>query len=148
MEEHVGDLAILEKRYAELVETLETQLQEARRKLTIVSNAIELLKKEGIFDQQKLIQVPTVLSERYKNMSMTKAVIDILKTKTLSARDIYSELLKHGFESKSKKLLGDLQSSLSRLKGKGVIISKKQGNAYKYSLPKSKEVIIEEKIPE
>jgi hypothetical protein len=138
MKEHMADLNILAKKYHELIESLENQLVEAKRKFTVVSEAIELLKKEGVFDQDKLFKIHPIISERYKDMSMKKAIEDILGSnehKKLSAEDIHSELLKHCYESKSKNLKRDVYSRLFRMEENGILISIKEDGRKKYLLP-------------
>ena len=45
MEGNIGDLNALARKYQEQVEMLQGQLDEARKNLTIVSQAIELLRR-------------------------------------------------------------------------------------------------------
>jgi hypothetical protein len=149
MKEHLIDLDILVKKYQDIIKSLEIQLEEAKRKFTVISEAIDLLGKEGIFDQEKLFKFPSVLDDRYKEMSMWRAIEDILKSnqnEKLSAEIIYSELIKHGFESKSKNLKGDVYSRLSRLEEKGKLNSTKKGGIKRYFLPKKEEEKIEGEI--
>ncbi len=146
MEEHMTDLNILAKKYREQIESLQNHLDEAKRKFTVVSDAIELLKKEGVFDQEKLFETPNVLSDQYKDKSMTEAVEDILKSnqpEKLSVDVIYSELLKHGFKSESQNLQRDVYSRLNRMEKSGKSISTKRGKGKKkkYFLPKKEEEI-------
>lgn len=130
MKEHMADLNGLAKKYREQIESLQNQLEEAKRKFTVVSEAIELLKREGIFDQEKLFEMPTVISDQYKDKSMTEAVEDILRVnqpEKLSVDVIYSELVKHGFKSESQNLKGDVYSRLNRMEKSSKLISTKRG---------------------
>jgi hypothetical protein len=147
MQEHMADLSILSKKYQERVESLEKELQEAKRKFTVVSEAIELLKREGVFDQEKLFEIP--LTDRYRGKGMTEAIEDILKLaqpEKLSVDLIYSELVKNGFKSKSKNLKRDLYTRLFRLEEAGKLSSTKKGGVKRYFLPKAEEEKNEEGI--
>ena len=56
-----------------------------------------MLRREGIFEQEKLFETPTVLSDRYKEMGMREAIEEVLKSnqpEKLSVDFIYSELIK------------------------------------------------------
>jgi len=143
MKEHLVDLDVLAKKYQERITSLENELNEEKRKLSLVSEAITLLRKEGIFDQEKLFETPTVLSDRYKGMGMREAIEEILKSnqpEKLSVDIIYSELLKNGFNSGSKNLRRDLYTRLFRLEEKGILNStRKKGGIKKYFLPKLEE---------
>lgn len=149
MQEHMADLSIMAKKYQERIESLEKELQEAKRKFTVVSEAIELLRKEGIFEQEKLFEAPPKLSDRYKDKSMPDAIEDILKTaypEKLPVDVIHSELLKNGFESKSQNLRRDLYTRLFRLEESGRLDSTKKGGVKRYFLPKIEEEKKEEII--
>ena len=136
------DLSILARKYQEQIQSLETELNEEKRKLTVVSEMIELLKREGIsYEQEKLFETSPVLSHRYKDMEMPEAIQDILKSREhekLSADDIYNELVKNDFSSKSKNLKGDVYTRLSRMEKGHKLAStkKKKGHLKRYFLPK------------
>ncbi|HMK76435.1 MAG TPA: hypothetical protein VK568_09690 [Thermodesulfobacteriota bacterium] len=139
MADYGADLELLAKQYGNLIQSLEKQLDEAKRKFAMVSEVIELLKKEGLYGQNKLFDVPTVLSDRYGEMSMWEAIQDILKSehyKWASAEVIHAELLKNGFKSKSENLKRDIYSRLYRLEKDGALISRKESGVKKYSLAK------------
>jgi Fic family protein len=111
------------------------RLSEARRKLTVVTEAIELLKKEGVFDQDKLFSTPEILSNKYKDWGMKVAIEDILKSahgNKASAQYVISELQKHGFVSKSKNLKRDVYTRLFRLQKRGILGARKEGGLKKY----------------
>jgi len=139
MEGHVSDLNLLLKKYRAQVESLQEQLSEASKNLNVVSEAIELLKREGGFGQQRLFETPNPISDRYKDMSMTGAIEDILrqnKPHKLSAEEIYSELVKNGFKSDSKDLKRDLYVRLYKMNKGGKIVTTKKvkGKLKKYFL--------------
>lgn len=147
MQEHMADLSVMAKKYQERIEVLEKELQEAKRKLSVVSEAIELLRKEGIFEQEKLFETPPILSDRYKDKSMPDAIEDILRRahpEKLSVDIIHSELLKNGFESKSQNLRRDLYTRLFRLEESGRLNSTRKSGIKRYSLPKMEEQKTEE----
>ena len=83
MTDYGTDLDLLAKQYGNLIQSLEKQLEEAKRKFGMIAEVIELLRKEGIYGQDKLFQVPAVLSDRYNEMSMAEAIKDILKSDQL-----------------------------------------------------------------
>ena len=131
----MADLGLLEKRFRDEIESLELRLSEARRKLTVVTEAIELLKKEGVFDQDKLFSTPEILSNKYKDWGMKVAIEDILKSahgNKASAQYVISELQKHGFVSKSKNLKRDVYTRLFRLQKRGILGARKEGGLKKY----------------
>ncbi len=149
MADYGTDLELLAKQYSNLIQSLEKQLDEAKRKFAMVSEVIELLKKEGLYGQDKLFDVPTVLSDRYVEMSMGEAMQDILKSdqyKWASAEIIHAELLKNGYKSKSENLKRDVYSRLYRLEKDGILISKKESGLKKYSLAKSTKEEPKEKV--
>lgn len=148
MTDYGTDLDLLAKQYSNLIQSLEKQLEEAKRKFGMISEVVELLRKEGIYGQDKLFQVPPVLSDRYSEMSMGEAIKDILKSdqyKWASVEVIHAELVKNGFKSKSENLKRDIYSRLYRLEKDGVLISKKEGGVKKYSLGKSEKEETKEK---
>jgi len=139
------DLSILARKYQERIQALENDLNEEKRKFNLVSEMIELLRKEGIsYEEEKLFDASTVLSHRYKDMSMTKAIFDILKSrehKQLSANDVYQGLVKNDFTSRSKNLKRDVYTRLLRLEQNEKIGStkKKKGQPKRYFLLKTEE---------
>lgn len=146
MEEHNGDLTILAKKYKDQVLALESQLAEAKRRLAVVTEAVELLTKEGIFEQTGLFPISAQISEKYKDMSMSQAIEVILESiphHKASAKIILLELQKNGFRSSSKNFKRDVYTRLFRLEEKGKLISKKEKGIKIYSL-KSKEVMSSE----
>jgi aspartate/glutamate racemase len=149
MKEHSIDLDMLAKKYQERITSLENELNEEKRKLNLVSEAITLLRREGIYEQEKLFENPTVSSDRYKDMSMKEAIEDILRSyqpEKLPVDLIYSDLVTNGFKSESKNLRRDLYSRLSRLEDDGILDSIKRGRVKKYFLPKTEEEKKEETI--
>lgn len=135
MKEQMADLGLLEKRFKDEIESLELRLSEARRKLTVVTEAIELLEKEGVFDQEKLFSTPEILSTKYHDMGMKEAIKDILKSahgKKASAEYVILELKKHGFISKSKNLKRDVYTRLFRLHKRGILGARKESGLRRY----------------
>jgi Fe2+ transport system protein B len=139
------DLSILARKYQERIQFLESELSEEKRKLALVTEMIDLLKKEGIsYEQEKLFDdLSPVLSQRYKDMTMTEAIYDILRAhehEKLSADDIYKELVKNGFglKSKSKNVKRDVYTRLLRLEQgeKLTATKKKKGRPKRYFLPR------------
>ena len=135
MKEQIGDLSVLEKRFQDEIKNLEERLSETKRKLTIVIEAIGLLKDGGTFNQNKLFNTPEPLSNKYKDMSMKQAIKDVLQSyhgKKVSAGTILSDIQENGFVSKSKNLKRDVYTRLFRLHKSGVLGSRKEGGLKKY----------------
>jgi hypothetical protein len=148
MEEHTGDLSMVAKRYKEQVEALENQLAEAKRRLAVVTEAIELLMKEGIFEQEGLFSISSPISSKYRDLSMPEAIEAVLESTPLRkapARTILVELQKNGFKSASKNLKRDVYTRLFRLEHKGKLISKKERGIKVYLLPPKEVNSLEEK---
>jgi len=149
MTEHRTDLGALVKKYDQIILGLENQITEAKRKKEIVMQAINLLEKEGILEQDKLFELPPIqLSEKYAEASMSEAIQDILKSidHGLSAEEIHTELTRHGYKSKSQNLKRDVYTRMYRLGQIGKLSSFKEGGVKKYKLPeKEKEAKGEQK---
>lgn len=140
MERQMADLNFLVKKFQKRIESLQTEIEETKKNLNVASGAIELLRREGVLGQQRLFTSPDMISDRFKDMSMTQAVENILKEKhpdKLSADDIYLELVSNGFQSDSHNLKGDVYSRLNRMNSSGKIISTKKakGKMKRYFLP-------------
>jgi len=140
--ENMTDLSLLAKRYQEQMQSLQTQIDEVKRKFTVVSETIELLQREGVFDKENP-ETPIVVSDRYSDKSVPEAIEDILRLNQpnkLPAATIHLELLKYGFKSESKNFKGDVHSILNRMEKSGKILSAKRGKGKKkYFLPKKEE---------
>ena len=139
MKEHDGDLKILARKYSDQIHALENQLAEAKRRLAVVTEAVELLTKEGIFEQAGLFPISTQISEKYKDMSMSEAIEVILESMPIhkaSARTVLLELQRNGFKSASKNFKRDVYTRLFRLEEKGKLDSKKEKGIKIYYLPK------------
>ena len=137
MKDDGSDLLSLAQKYQELIESLEQQIGEARRKRTVIAEAIDILRKEGVLAQDKLSQIPPVnVSQEYsKKRNMTDSICDILQAgKMLSAEEIYDELMRHGYKSSSQSLKKDVYTRLYRLRISKVLISMKEGGLKKYRI--------------
>jgi hypothetical protein len=149
MDEHNGDLKILAKKYADQVHILESQLAEAKRRLAVVTEAVDLLTKEGIFEQAGLFPITTPISDKFKDMSMAEAIKVVLESAPLnkaSAGTVLLELQRNGFKSASKNFKRDVYTRLFRLEQKKRLLSKKEKGIKIYYLP-AKEVIASEEKP-
>lgn len=146
MKEQVADLGLLESRLQADIQELEHRLEEAKRKLDVVTEAIALLEKEGVLGQEALFP-QALISMKYKGMTMTAAIKDVLRSyrgKKMSAESILQELQRQGFSSNSKNLKRDVYTRLYRLQGRKVIGYRKEGGFNQYFLKEEK---IEE-VPE
>lgn len=135
------------KKYHNKVTELEEELVEAKRKLNSLLEVSELLRKEGAStNQENLFQSPPQfkVSNKYENLSMSKAIIDFLKDSHSepTAREILTGLTRNGFKSDSKSLLQDIYGQLKNLQTKGDIISiKKKKSFMRYK------IVSQEKTP-
>jgi hypothetical protein len=114
----------LKKEYSMWVDranTLEEQYKEAHQNAESIQRVINLMKGHitpSLERTAPLSQMP----DKYKNMTMTAVVFDILKAeKNLSMDEIYQRLIANGFQSKSKTLKRDVATKLSELKKRGSI---------------------------
>lgn len=144
MDGNIKDLTSLARKFQKQVDSLQIQLDEARKNLTIVSQAVALLQREGDDDQERLFNLPDVVSFKYKDTTLSAAIKDILLQRhpeKLSAEEIYEELIKNGFKSNSKNMKRDLYTRLFRMTNAKdePLISIKKGKVKKYSLPKRAE---------
>jgi cell division protein FtsB len=141
MKEQVADLSLLEKKFQDEIKALEDQLLKTKKRLTIVTEAIELLKEGGTFNQDNLFIMPETLSDKYKGVPMRKAIEEILRSyhgKKVSAGDVLSNLKKNGFVSKSKNLKRDVYTRLFRLRKSGILCSRTEGGLKKYFIKEDK----------
>jgi len=143
MKDQIGDLSVLEKKFQDEIQGLEEKLSETKRKLSIVIEAIGLLKDGGTFNQNKLFNMPEPLTNKYKDMSMKQAIKDVLQSyggKKVSAETILSDIQKNGFVSKSKNLKRDVYTRLFRLHKSGVLGSRKEGGLKKYFIKEANDI--------
>lgn len=137
MDGDVKDLNALARKYQEQVDLLQGQLEEAKKNLAIVFQAIDLLRREGNGGQERLFKIPEVVGSKYRDVSMAAAIKDILLQKQpekVPAEMIYQELIKNGFKSDSKNMKRDLYTRLFRMNKSGIVTSAKRGKFKKYSL--------------
>jgi hypothetical protein len=137
MEGNRVDLEHLVRKYQEQVDSLQRQLDEAKGNLSVVSQALALLEKEGNGKQMALSVAPIMLSTKYKDLSMSDAIKDILRAKhpeKLSADAIYTALIENGFKSNSQNMKRDLYTRLYRMADQGSLNAIKRGKVKKYSL--------------
>ena len=134
MKEQILDLNQLLKKYKSEIENLETQISEKKEKLNVVYEALSLLQQEGV-TKLSLSTKPESLSEKYKDLSLSKAILAVLlnsKQKFLSGIEIYNDLIKNGFESGSGNIQRDVYISLYRLEKDHKIIARKRGSRKTY----------------
>lgn len=134
------DLELLAQKYEAQANDLQGKLNEVKKRYTIVSEALELLRKDGDIDQNKLFQ--PVISEKFKDMSMPSAIKNIIESnpnRKASAEEIHSELIKHGFQSNSKDIKRDVYIRLYRLRKSGKLLFRSEKGIRKYYLAKTKD---------
>ena len=138
MDNQVKGLESLAEKYANEINDLQRKLEAAKNRYMVVSEALELLKKDGEADQVELF--PSLVSEKYKGMSMTDAIKDIIEShpnNKVSADEVFSALKKHGFQSKSKNLKRDVFTRLYRQRKNGKLICRTEKGIKKYFLPET-----------
>lgn len=140
MDEHTADLKVLAKKYRDQILLLESQLKEAKRLLSVVDEAAELLVKDGNANQPGLFSgMELPISQKYRNMKMSAAIEDVLEHrphKKAPAGTIISELQTNGFVTTSKNFKRDVYTRLFRLEEKGRLQAKKEKGIKFYCLPK------------
>jgi len=100
---------------------LEEQYKEAHQNAESIERVIRLMKGQVTFPLART-STPVQKHDKYKNMTMTAAVFDILKNeKNLLMDEIYQRIVDNGFQSNSKTLKRDVATKLSELKGRGSI---------------------------
>ena len=114
------------------VENLEKQIKDKKEKIKVVFEAMKLLEQEG--GKQLTLLEAESLSEKYKDMSLNKATLEILKNseKYLNGTEIFDELIRNGFKSGSSDIKRDVYICLYRLEKENKIISKTIENRKKY----------------
>ena len=140
MKDQTNVLNELIKKYKKSIENLEKQINETKNKMLIASNALKLLSQEGLFEPTP--DIPSIdvsaisasISDKYKNVSLNKSIIDVLNNsnKYLDGQEIYDELIKNGFQSKSSNIKRDVYVGLYRLNRDKKIISKQVEGKKKY----------------
>ena len=136
MSEQTDELEALSARYGRQERELEDQLAEVKRLKQVVSEALSLLRGEVRPGPQGNLK-PSNVSEKYKAMSMTFAIKDILKTpqfQKASAAEIQSELQRHGYKTESKTPKRDVHTRLYRMERLGHVSSVIENGTKKYSL--------------
>lgn len=114
----------LKKEYSMWVDranALEEQYKEAHQNAESIQRVINLMKGRTTTPLERTAPLPQI-PDKYKNMTMTAAIFDILKAeKNLSMDEIYQQVIANGFQSRSKTLKRDVATKLSELKKKGSI---------------------------
>lgn len=115
---------------------LQVQRQEALKNAEVIQQAISLIKQRTDMPQTAQLPLPKI-SEKYKDMTMTDAIHDILKhEENPNGSEVYERLTQNGFSSNSKNVKRDVYTRLYRLavKEKKILASGSRGNL-RYSLP-------------
>ena len=134
------DLELLVRKYEGQVNDLKGKLDEAKKRYTIVSEALKLLRKDGDIDQNKLFQ--PIISAKFKGMSMPDAIENIIESnpnRKASAEEVLSTLIKHGFQSESKNFKSDVYTRLYRLEKRGRLMRRSEKGIFIYYLPDTEE---------
>jgi hypothetical protein len=121
---------------------LEMQSKEAFHNAENIQETIGLIKQREKMSTEPQLLFPTIkkTSDKYKGMSMSQAIIDILRNEPeLKGSEIFHKLEEHGYESESKNLRRDVYTRLFRITEEGKIIAKtRNGEMKRYSLPEDK----------
>ncbi len=140
MGDQMASLESLLTKYAEEIKDFQDKFDEAKKRYLVVSEALELLKKDGYTQQERLF--PDIISDKYKDISMTDAIKDIIQsnlTHRVSASEVFTALKKHGYQSKSKSMKRDVYVRLYRLRKNEKLICRTEKGIKKYYLPETKE---------
>jgi hypothetical protein len=140
MSERMDDLEGLERRYKAEIADLESRLSESNHKLSVVIEAMALLKKESTFAQPQLFGESVPVGDRYSSMNLTAAVIDAIRTAgtKVTADFVIKTVQANGFKSKSSNMKRDVYTRLLRLQKRGVLGYRKDGGLKKYFILKDK----------
>ncbi len=136
MKEQITDLNQLIKKYKSTIESLQEQINETTEKMNVAYRALQLLQQEGVSQSVLPLSVPESISEKYKNISMNKAIFDVLSNaeKYLNGQEIYDELIKNGFKSGSSNIKRDVYIALYKLLNENKLVSRKHENRKKYMI--------------
>jgi hypothetical protein len=140
MSERMDDLEGLEKRYKAEIADLESRLSESSHKLSVVMEAMALLKKESTFAQPPLFGESVPTADKYSNMNLTAAVLDAIRTTgtKVTADFVIKTVQANGFKSNSSNMKRDVYTRLLRLQKRGVLGYRKDGGLKKYFILKDK----------
>jgi hypothetical protein len=114
----------------------EEKYKEAHQNAESVERVIRLMEGHTAIPPQGITAMPaSQMHDKYKNMTMSAAIFDILKTeKNLSMDEIYQRVIDNGFQSNSKTLKRDVATKLSDLKRKGNIGCGEHDKPFRYYL--------------
>ncbi len=137
MNEQMNEINQLLKRYRLEIEILEKQLKAKKEKINTLYETIKILEEEKIIQPSLSQSASESISDKYKDISMNKAIIDLLSDsdKFLDGNEVFNELMKNGFVSASSNIKRDVFIALYRLDKKNMITSKKMENRKKYIVP-------------
>ncbi|RJQ56640.1 MAG: hypothetical protein C4526_01400 [Nitrospiraceae bacterium] len=154
MDKEASMLNSLIKKYKSEIEEYEREyankVNALKEKMHIAYEAVKLLEQEKMvqsdlpLDESTFNRItPESLNEKYKNMSLSQAVLDVLSNSDsyLDAGQVYEELIKSGYTSSSSDIKRDVFIALYRLDKREIITSKKTENRKKYLMPLTKRVI-------
>lgn len=138
MNKQASDLNQLLRKYRAEIENLQKQIDEKKQKVNVAYEALRLLQQEGLVEFIRKAPFKTEsISEKYKGLSINKAIIDVLSGSTdryLSAQEIYDEMVKNGFESASSDIKRDVYISIYRLEKSHKLNTIKKENRKKYMI--------------
>lgn len=142
MADQLIEINQLLKRYRVEIEGLEKQLEEKKGKVNVLYEAMQILEKEKILQPTLSLSsadpsksITESISEKYKNMSLNKAILNILSTSGyLDGKTIFNELMKNGFSSASSNIKRDVFVALYRLNQENKIVLKIMDNRKKYTV--------------
>lgn len=116
--EQPEELKLLLMKYMNELKELEMKTNNIKHKILITTEVLKLVKQEGILKQNELFASPSLpISRKYKNMTMRQAIMSVFKLhpgEYLSTEEVYTEVMRNGFRSKSKNVRRDLSIRLSK----------------------------------
>lgn len=135
MANQLTDIHQLLRKYKVETEGLKKQLEEKTEKIHVLYEAMKILEKEKILQPSLSLSSTESISEKYKNMSLNKAISDILSNSGyLDGTAIFNELMKNGFTSASSNIKRDVFVALYRLNKENKIVMKTIDNRKKYTV--------------
>jgi hypothetical protein len=138
--ENVTDLKRLIEEYELAIQRCEQEIIDKKRKQNIARQALELLIQEGVTN----VEMPQTRANRLLEGldlsvglgSALRKIFNSWPDEFLSAQDIYDQLVKNGFHSKSANIKRDVYVRLYKMEKTRTLESKEQEGIKKYRLRK------------
>ena len=138
--ENASELKRLIEKYELAIKRCEQEIIDKKHRQNIARQALELLIQEGVTN----VEMPQTRADRLMEKldvavglsSALRTIFNSYPDEFLSAQDIYEELIKNGFHSKSTNVKRDVYVRLYRMEKTEILESKEEGGIKKYRLKK------------